>query len=102
MLDTQMKLESLKTDGKSQILAQEAQIKKQLMQMEHQFNVQLKQMELQQVQTTEAERENRKDQRTRIQATQQSELIDQRNTQGPPKNFEENEQEPLGEFNLGM
>jgi len=88
MLDTQMKLESLKTDGKSQILAQEAQIKKQLMQMEHQFAMQLKQMDMQQAGNAEKNREDRKDQRTRIQATQQSELIDQRNNQTPPKNFE--------------
>jgi len=89
MLDTQMKLESLKTDGKSQILAQEAQIKKQLMQMEHQFAMQLKQMEMQQTSAAETQREDRKDQRTRIQATQQSELIAQRNNDLPPKNFEE-------------
>ena len=84
-----MKLESLKTDGKSQILAQEAQIKKQLMQMEHQFNMQLKQMDLQQTQGAEIQREDRKDQRTRIQATQQSQLIDQRSNQTAPKDFEQ-------------
>jgi hypothetical protein len=89
VLDTQMKLESLKTDGKSQILAQEAQIKKQLMQMEHQFNMQLKQAELQQAQGAETQREDRKDQRTRIQATQQSQLIDQRSNQTAPKDFEQ-------------
>tara|TARA_R110002167_G_scaffold6528_1_gene30244 strand:- start:2370 stop:4490 length:2121 start_codon:yes stop_codon:yes gene_type:complete len=88
MLDTQMKLESLKTDGKSQILAQEAQIKKQLMQMEHQFAMQLKQMDLQQTKGAETQREDRKDQRTRMQATQQSQLIDQRTNQSAPKDFE--------------
>jgi len=100
MLDTQMKLESLKTDGKSQILAQEAQIKKQLMAMEHQNAMQLKQMELGQASKAESQREDRKDQRTRIQATQQSELIDQRNSQGPPKNFE-NEGQAFGDFETG-
>jgi len=101
MLDTQMKLESLKTDGKSQILAQEAQIKKQLMQMEHQFNMQLEQLKLQQAKTAEVEREDRKDQRTRIQATQQSEMIDQRNNQTAPKNFEE-EAGDMANFDLGV
>ena len=100
MLDTQMKLESLKTDGKSQILAQEAQIKKQLMAMEHQNAMQLKQMEMGQASKAETQREDRKDQRTRIQATQQSELIDQRNSQGPPKNFE-NEGQAFGDFETG-
>ncbi len=56
--------------------------------MEHQFAMQLKQMDMQQAGNAEKNREDRKDQRTRIQATQQSELIDQRNNQTPPKNFE--------------
>ena len=33
-------------------------------------------------------KENRKDQRTKMQATQQSQLIDQRKTGKPPKSFE--------------
>ena len=33
-------------------------------------------------------KEDRKDERTKIQATQQSELIDQRKNEKPPKNFE--------------
>ena len=88
MLETQMKLESLKTDGKSQILAQEAQIKKQLLEQEFGYNMQLKQLELQQSQTVNVASEDRKDQRTRMQASQQSELIDQRTNNKPPKNFE--------------
>ena len=43
--------------------------------------------------------ENRKDQRTKIQASQQSELIDQRNKNKEPKNFEEDELE-LDDFNI--
>ena len=46
----------------------------------------------------ESEKENRKDERTRIQATQQSELIDQRKKDKPPKNFQTGEE---GDFNLG-
>ena len=57
--------------------------------MEHQNAMQLKQMEMGQASKAETQREDRKDQRTRIQATQQSELIAQRNNDGPPKNFEE-------------
>ena len=50
----------------------------------------------------ETEKENRKDERTRIQATQQSELIDQRNTGNTPKNFESAGNDILGGgFNLG-
>ena len=38
--------------------------------------------------TKETTKEDRKDERTRIQASQQSELIEQRNTDAPAKNFE--------------
>jgi hypothetical protein len=36
-----------------------------------------------------------------MQATQQSELIDQRTNQKPPKNFETAGDDTLGGFNLG-
>ena len=41
-------------------------------------------------------KEDRKDERTKIQATQQSELIDQRNNAKPPKNFESSGNDILG------
>jgi len=48
------------------------------------------------------EKEDRKDERTKIQATQQSELIDQRKTGKPPKNFESTSNDILsGDFSLG-
>ena len=47
-------------------------------------------------------KEDRKDERTKIQATQQSEMIDQRNKDKPPKNFESAGNDILsGEFDLG-
>jgi hypothetical protein len=52
------------------------------------MNMQLKGMEVQGVQSREKEKEDRKDERTKIQASQQSEMIDQRQTGKPPKNFE--------------
>ena len=46
--------------------------------------------------------EDRKDERTKIQASQQSELIDQRKTGRPPKNFESAGNDIIsGNFNLG-
>jgi len=101
MLETQMKLESIKTDGKSQLLAQDASIKQALSQQEFQQEMQLKQMELGMRSQGEASKEDRKDQRTKMQATQQSELIDQRTNQKPPKNFETAGDDTLGGFNLG-
>jgi hypothetical protein len=51
----------------------------------------------------EKEKEDRKDERTKIQATQQSELIDQRNSGKPPKNFESAGNDILGGgFDLGV
>ena len=44
----------------------------------------------------EAQIEDRKDQRTRIQATQQSEMISQRKNDLLPKNFESNGNDSVG------
>ena len=50
----------------------------------------------------EKDKEDRKDERTRIQASQQSELIDQRKSGGSPKNFESAGNDIIGGgFNLG-
>ena len=58
------------------------------MAVEFEYNMQLRQMEAEAVDKKENQKENRKDERTKIQATQQSELIDQRNNGKAPKNFE--------------
>ena len=72
------------------------------MQLEFQMNMQIKSMEAEAVKTKEKEKEDRKDERTKIQATQQSEMIDQRNNQKPPKNFESAGNDILGGgFDLG-
>jgi hypothetical protein len=66
------------------------------------YNMQLKDMEVSGVKGREKEKEDRKDERTKIQATQQSELIDQRNNKKPPKNFESSGNDILdGGFGLG-
>ena len=86
----------------AQKMEQEVMHKKELMQLEFQMNMQLKQMETQNVQAKEKEKEDRKDERTRIQASQQSELIDQRKSEKPPKNFESAGNDILGGgFDLG-
>jgi hypothetical protein len=94
-------------------MAQEVTSKQQLMQMEFEMNMKLKQMEVQVMMGRESEKENRKDARTKLQADQQSELLDRRNSQQsqmidqrkmgkPPKNFESAGNDTLsGGFNLG-
>ena len=94
-------LEQIKADLGSRKLQEEAQIKKELMELEFQMNMQLKGLEVGGQKTKEKEKENRKDERTRIQASQQSELIDQRNSGKPPKNFESAGNDTLGGFDLG-
>ena len=66
--------------------------------MDHEFqiNVKLRQMDNEGIDNKEKQKEDRKDERTRIQASQQSELIDQRNSGKPPKNFESSGNDTLG------
>ena len=86
----------------AQKMQQEVMYKKELMQMEFEMNMQLKSMEVEAVKGKDKEKEDRKDKRTKIQASQQSELIDQRNNEKPPKNFESAGNDILGgDFNLG-
>ena len=89
-------LEQMKAQMEAQKMEQEVMHKKELMQLEFQMNMQLQQMETQNVQAKEKEKEDRKDERTRIQASQQSELIDQRKSEKPPKNFESAGNDILG------
>jgi hypothetical protein len=95
-------LEQMKAQMEAQKLQLEAQIKMQLMEREFQYNMQLRQMDNQIVEGKDKMKEDRKDQRTKIQATQQSELIDQRKNDKPPKNFESAGNDTLGgDFDLG-
>ena len=95
-------MEQLKAQLEAQKMQQEILAKKELMQLEFQMNMQLKQMEVQSFKNREKQKEDRKDERTKIQASQQSELIDQRKNEKPPKNFESSGNDILsGNFNLG-
>jgi hypothetical protein len=99
---SEAQLEQMKAQLEAQKQAQEVEYKKQLMQLEFQMNMQLKQMEVEAVKGKEKQKEDRKDERTKIQATQQSELIDQRKSGKPPKNFESAGNDILGGgFDLG-
>ena len=80
----------------------EVEMKKQLMALEFEYNMQLKGADVQNLKDREKEKEDRKDERTKIQASQQSEMIEQRKTGKPPKNFESAGNDILsGDFNLG-
>ena len=101
-VQAEAQLEQMKAQIDSQKMMQEVEYKKELMHLEFQMNMQLKSMEVQGARSRETEKENRKDQRTKIQATQQSEMIEQRKTGKPPKNFESAGNDILGGgFDLG-
>ena len=65
-----------------------AQLKAQEMQTKFQFDMQLKQLEVQNMQQKETAIEDRKDTRSKMEATQQSELISQRQNDSLPIDFE--------------
>ena len=93
-------LEQAKSQFEIQRLQTEAEIKKQLMAEEFNYQMQLAQVRAQAERDKEKEIEDRKDERTRIQATQQSELIAQRQNDELPKNFESAGFDTLGGFGL--
>ena len=102
LTQTKVQLEQLKSQLESQKLSQEAQLKKELMELEFQYNMQLKGVEVDGIKEREKQKEDRKDERTKIQASQQSEMIEQRKSGKPPKNFESAGNDILsGGFDLG-
>ena len=90
-------LEQLKAQLEFNKLQQEIAGKKELMQLEFQMNQQIQGMQQEQLNSKETMKEDRKDERTRIQASQQSDLIEQRKTGNPPKNFESSGNDILGD-----
>ena len=99
---SEIALEQAKAQIKAAAQEREAELKKELMELEFQYNMQLKGMEVEGLKSREKEKEDRKDERTKIQASQQSELIDQRKSGSAPKKFESAGNDILGGgFNLG-
>ena len=88
LAQTESQILQVKSQLEMQKLEREAQLKKELMQIEFEMNMQLKKTEMDVQKQKETQKEDRKDQRTKIQATQQSELIDQRKKDTGPKSFE--------------
>ena len=102
LIQQKIALEQAKAEIDHQKLMREATLKKELMQLEFEMNMQLKGIEVQGRKSEATDKEDRKDERTKLQATQQSELINQRQNDLPPKNFESSGNDILsGDFNLG-
>jgi hypothetical protein len=95
-------LAQLQSQLDMQKLQTEAQIKKELMAKEFEYNMQLRGVDLDKQKENEKYKEDRKDERTKLQASQQSELIDQRQNNKPPKDFESSGNDTLtGGMGLG-
>ena len=97
---TAISIEEAKSRFELEKLNQEARVKLQLMEQEFQYNMQLRGAESEQKTKGETEKEDRKDSRTKIQASQQSEMIDQRNNNKPPKDFESSGNDVMGGIDM--
>jgi hypothetical protein len=84
-------IEKAKSQLEMQKLQTEAQLEMQLMQQKFQYDMQLEQLRSQSKSENLKEAEDRKDERTRIQASQQSEIANQRKNNALPLNFESSE-----------
>lgn len=97
-----MSVINAQTEADMKKMSHEASLKSQLMEKEFGYNMQLNGMESQLVDKRDKLKEDAKDNRTKIQATQQSTLIDQRQNGGAPVNFESNNDSldglDMGEF----
>jgi len=101
LTQSEAQLEQLKAQLELQKMQQEIQAKQQLMQLEFEFNMRLKGLETENLKLRERQKEDRKDERTRIQASQQSELIEQRKGNQSAKQFESAGNDILGGESIG-
>jgi len=102
LMEGKVQFEQMKAQIEAQKMQQEVSHKKELMALEFQYNMQLKGVEVDGIKQREKQKEDRKDERTKIQASQQSEMIEQRKSGKPPKNFESAGNDILGGgFDLG-
>ena len=90
LAQTEIQIEQAKSQMEIQRMQQELQNKQQLMAKEFEYNMKLKQMDVDSSTKKESQIEDRKDKRTKMQASQQSQMITQRQTDGLPTDFESN------------
>ena len=95
LAEKELQIEQGKSQFEIQRMQTEAEIKRQLMAEEFNYQLQLEQMKMQAEQQKEKDIEDRKDKRVKIQGSQQSEMIDQRNNDLLPIDFENKGQEGM-------
>src|SRR5210317_14411 len=101
--DQESQLIQIENDLEMQKMQQEKELKKELMKYEFDLNIALKDKENEVIDKKEKYKEDRKDERTRIQASQQSKLIEQRKDRKGEQEFESAGNDTMGSgFNLEM
>ena len=100
LAETTVQIETAKNNLQITKLEREAEIKRQLMEVEFNFNMELTKAKGAAEAQREKEIEDRKDKRTRISGSQQSQMIDQRKNDTLPINFESAGNDTLGGFGL--
>jgi len=88
LVETQSQLEKVKTELEIQKMQIELNHQIKMAEVNHGFAMQIEQAKIQKDKDKEDMIEQRKDQRTRIQGTQQSQMIAQRNNDSAPVDFE--------------
>ena len=88
ILGANVQFEQSKNQMEIQRMEIAAQLESQKMQTKFQYDLRLKQLDVQNTQLKEGAIEDRKDKRSKMEATQQSELISQRKNDGLPIDFE--------------
>ena len=96
--ETNVQFEKAKSDFEIQRMQTAAQIEEQQMAQQFEYDMKLKQAELDTQKAKEKEIEDRKDNRTKLQATQQSQMIDQRKNNSLPIDFEDDSGLNLEQF----
>lgn len=100
LAQTEVQIEQAKSQFEIERMEQEANIKRGLMAEEFSYQMKLAEMKAKAETQKEAEIENRKDKRLQMQGTQQSKLIDQRQNDLLPTNFESSGNDNLDGFGL--
>ena len=99
LTEQKVNVEQAKSQFEIQRMQTEAEIKRMLMAEEFNYNVELARANRQTESGKEQEIEDRKDKRIKMEGSQQSTMIQQRQNDGPPVNFESSN-DSLGGFGL--
>jgi hypothetical protein len=102
LAQTEIQIAQAKNQFEIQKMNHEADLKKQLMMEEFQYQMQLAKVQADASNDKLNKMEDRKDAREKLRGTQQSELIDQRENNTMPKNFESAGFDNMGGFDLAQ